>query len=80
MKVIRVDLKFRAESPGVADSSFGGMESFGPPAGGIIFAQPDPPVMLMTRIENAININNKRCLLIVFGKDANLTALRLAKS
>ena len=42
-KVIFLPEKFIEESPGTALTSFGGIESLGPPDGGMILAQPEPP-------------------------------------
>jgi hypothetical protein len=49
MKVILLTEKFLVESPGVAFSKTGGIESLGPPCGGMILAQPGPLVTLIIK-------------------------------
>ena len=60
-KLILFVLKFLEESPGVAFIHMGGIESFGPPCGGIMLAQPGPLMMLIAMI-NRRTADDIKCL------------------
>jgi hypothetical protein len=61
VRVIRSDRKFNVESWGVALINTGGIESLGPPCGGIMLAQ-EPPNRLATTTKNNI-ATGKTCLI-----------------
>lgn len=63
--VICFPLKCKVESEGVNFKGTGGIESLGPPLGGIIFAQPELIITLKAaRTNNVMNsMKNRTCIM-----------------